>query len=516
VLPTDSRRPSGCDGDNRQNNANREHVLFEIHDHNTGQTKAMSEPVIVLFRNDRRIADNGALAAAADTGRPVIAVFVLDEQSEGVRAYGGASRWWLHHSLASLADKLEMLGLTLLLRQGATVDVVNDLVAGTGAKTVFWNRRYNPAGIAVDAQLKRSLPERGVRAESFDGCLLHEPSRLTARTGGGYKVFTPFWNALASGPEPRDPIDPPGRMTPFARKVFSEKLETLVPLPASPDWAAGLREMWAPGEDGARESLEEFLENGLAGYADKRDIPALPATSRLSPHLAHGEITPYQIFTALRGRNASSGAAKFRKEIGWREFCHHLLFHNPDLASRNFQQSFDAFPWADDRKALKAWQQGQTGYPIVDAGMRELWRTGTMHNRVRMIAASFLTKHLLTDWRAGERWFWDTLADADPASNPANWQWVAGSGADAAPYFRIFNPVLQGEKFDPDGVYVRRFVPELDSLPNRFLHKPWLAPVPVMAEAGIVLGRDYPLPVVDHAQARERALAAHRTTRGSV
>lgn len=475
----------------------------------------MTEPVLVLFRNDRRIADNGALAAAADTGAPVIPVFVLDEVSEGVRPYGGASRWWLNHSLAALAGKLDAIGLPLIMRRGATEKIVLELIAETGARTVFWNRRYHPAGVAVDARLKHTLPERGVRAESFDGQLLHEPSRLTTKTGGYYKVFTPFWNALAAGPEPRDPIDLPGPMRPFDGVLASERLDDLVALPSRPDWAGGLRDAWTPGEDGAAELLAEFLENGVASYEEGRDFPAIAATSRLSPHLAHGEITPYQIFAALRHSPAgSAGAAKFRKEVGWREFCSHLLFHNPGLASRNFQPAFDVFPWDTNKDALGAWQKGLTGYPIVDAGMRELWQTGTMHNRVRMIVASFLTKHLLIDWRAGERWFWDTLTDADPASNPANWQWVAGSGADAAPYFRIFNPVLQGEKFDPDGDYVRRFVPELGNLPSRFLHKPWLAPVPVLAEAGIVLGRDYPDPVVDHNKARERALAAYRTTRG--
>lgn len=476
----------------------------------------MSDPVLVLFRNDRRVADNGALAAAADTGRPVVAAFVLDEESDGVRPSGGAARWWLHHSLVALQGKLEELGIRLILRRGATARVVDEMIAGARANTVLWNRRYDPAGAAIDMQLKHSLRGRGLRADSFDGQLLHEPSRLATKTGGYYKVFTPFWNALASGPEPRDPIDAPGPMTGFGGELPSERLNDLVPLPTSPDWAEGLRETWIPGEDGAIELLDYFLSEDIAGYEANRDFPGIAGTSRLSPHLAHGEITPYQIFAALKHKAVgSSGAAKFRKELGWREFCAHLLFHNPELATRNFQPAFDVFPWNSDEDALQAWQKGQTGYPIVDAGMRELWRTGTMHNRVRMIVASFLTKHLLIDWREGERWFWDTLVDADPASNPANWQWVAGSGADAAPYFRIFNPVLQGEKFDPEGDYVRFFVPELEQLPSRFLHKPWLAPVPVLAEAGITLGRDYPLPVVDHSKGRERALAAYRSTRGS-
>ena len=475
-----------------------------------------ARPALVLFRNDLRIADNGALAAAANLGRPVLAAFVHDEESEGVRPAGGASGWWLHHSLSALASRLEALGARLILRRGRMQQAVDGLIAESGADSVFWNRRYDPGGVIADTAMKQNLRERGIGAESFDGHLLHEPSRLTTGAGSFYKVFTPFWNALAAAPEPRDPIDPPRRLNGFFGAVSSERLDDLLPLPTSPDWAGGLRASWTPGEDGAHERLEEFLSDGIRGYADGRDFPARPSTSLLSPHLAHGEITPYRIFAALKDRRldaSGAGIAKFRKEIGWREFCYHLLFHNPQLHERNFQPGFDGLSWASDTAPLRAWQRGATGYPIVDAGMRELWLTGTMHNRVRMIAASFLTKHLLIDWREGERWFWDTLVDADPASNPGNWQWVAGSGADAAPYFRIFNPVLQGEKFDGDGAYVRRFVPEIAGLPDRWLHKPWQAPGPVLADAGVDLGGAYPRPIVDHAWARQRALAAYGAMR---
>ncbi len=468
--------------------------------------------VLVLFRHDLRVSDNGALAAAAQTDKPVLAAYVLDEESEGMRAPGGAARWWLHHSLARLSEDLEKRGVRLVLRSGAMSDVVDDLVREIDADTVFWNRRYHPAGAAADAAIKSALRERGLRAESFDGQLLHEPSRLQTGAGSFYKVFTPFWKAMSAGPDPRDPIDPPRRIAGYDGKVTSEALDELFPLPRSPDWAKAFGEVWTPGEDGAHARLESFISERLDDYADGRDFPAGGSTSGLSPHLAHGEITPYQIFAALRAEAkevSSANLAKFRQEIGWREFCHHLLFHNPGLCEENFQPAFDAFPWKSDKRALRAWQRGKTGYPIVDAGMRELWQTGVMHNRVRMIVASFLTKHLLIDWREGERWFWDTLVDADAASNPANWQWVAGSGADAAPYFRIFNPVLQGEKFDPDGSYVRRFVPELDKLPDRYLHKPWDAPAQVLADAGVDLGRTYPKPVVDHAAARKRALASY-------
>ena len=474
------------------------------------------KPALVLFRNDLRVADNGALSAAADSGRPVVAAFVLDDESDGVRPPGAASRWWLHHSLAVLAEKLYGLGTRLILRRGAMRDVVDDLIADSGADIVLWNRRYAPGGAAIDARMKQELRDRGLRAESFDGELLHEPSRLTTQAGSFYKVFTPFWNALADGPEPRDPIDAPRKLNGYAGKIASEQIDALLPLPTTPDWAGGLREAWTPGEDGAQARLEDFLSGDLDGYAEGRDFPGRSATSQLSPHLAHGEITPYQIFAALRGgmNAAASDVAKFRKEVGWREFCHHLLFHNPTLHEANFQPGFDAFPWQADQDALRAWQRGQTGYPIVDAGMRELWQTGTMHNRVRMIVASFLTKHLLIDWREGERWFWDTLVDADPASNPGNWQWVAGSGADAAPYFRIFNPVLQGEKFDGQGRYVRRWVPELEALPGKVLHKPWEASATVLEKAGVTPGKTYPHPIVDHSKARQRALAAYRQMRG--
>lgn len=477
---------------------------------------ATDEPAaLVLFRNDLRAADNGALSAAAGSGRPVLAAFILDEESDGVRPLGGASKWWLHHSLAALRGNLERLGARLVLRRGGIRQVVDQLIAESGAETVLWNRRYDPGGVAADTAMKRALRERGISAESFGGHLLHEPSRLLNRSGSFYRVFTPFWNALSAAPPPCMPIDAPARLHGFSGAIASERLDDLVPLPRSPDWAGGLRESWTPGEDGARARLDEFLAGGLDGYATGRDLAGRHATSRLSPHLAHGEITPRAIVAALTDRTPGAGSAdtaKFKKEVGWREFCHHLLFHNPQLHERNFRAGFDAFPWKADKAALRAWQRGLTGYPIVDAGMRELWRTGTMHNRVRMIAASFLTKHLLIDWREGERWFWDTLVDADPASNPGNWQWVAGCGADAAPYFRIFNPVLQGEKFDADGAYVRRFVPELERLPDRHLHKPWDAPAAVLAQAGVRLGETYPHPIVDHAHARKRALAAYSAT----
>lgn len=476
-----------------------------------------SSTALVLFRHDLRIADNRALAAAAAGGRPVVPVFVLDRISPGTRPLGGARHWWLHHSLAALSGDLSRLGSPLVLRSGQMQAVVETLVAETGADAVFWNRRYDPAGRAVDAKMKATLRGRGLAVQSFEGQLAHEPSLLKTKGGGPFRVFTPFWKAFSAGIEPRDPVDIPARLVQPPSPVATERLEDWALLPTKPNWAEGFAARWTPGEAGAQRALEDFVEGRLAGYAANRDVPDGKTTSRLSPHLAHGEITPFQLLSALRhGRIAGSRAdhEKFRQEVGWREFSWHLLFHNPDLGSENFNKSFDVFPLTADGRGFEAWRRGLTGYPIVDAGMRELWRTGWMHNRVRMVAASFLVKHLLIDWRQGETWFWDTLVDADLASNAASWQWVAGSGADAAPYFRIFNPVLQGEKFDPDGAYVRRHVPELTNIPTRFIHRPWEAPRDVLFRAGVKLGETYPVPVVDHERARRRALAAYETVRG--
>ena len=470
-----------------------------------------ASPIIVLLRNDLRIADNRALTAAANTGRPVVPLFIFDESRQYGRTVGGAGRWWLHHSLAALGRSFDEMGARLVLRLGVTDKIVAEAVDVTSAGTVFWNRRYAPADIAIDKALKVWLREHGLEAESFDGFLQHEPSRVATQSGDFYKVFTPFYKKLSADIEPRDPVDAPKSLAAWKGRLRSEPLAGFGLLPRKPDWSSGLVERWQPGEEGARERLEMFLDDHLDGYAESRDRPGEDGTSGLSPHLAHGEITPFQIMEALRHKR-SADAATFRKELAWREFSYHLLFHRPNLHRESFRPEFEAFEWRSASAALQAWQRGQTGYPIVDAGMRELWQTGWMHNRVRMIAASFLTKDLLIDWRNGEEWFWDTLVDADAANNPANWQWVAGSGADAAPYFRIFNPVLQGEKFDPEGKYVRRYVPELTKLPDRYVHRPWEAPAGVLKECGLELGKGYPPPIVDHAKARVRAMEAYRAT----
>jgi deoxyribodipyrimidine photo-lyase len=431
---------------------------------------------------------------------------------------GAAQRWWLHHSLASLANHLEKLGARLTLRRGPAAQIIDQICEETGAYAVHWNRRHDPDGIAIDTGIKASLKSRGIHAASFAGQLLHEPAQLKTGSGGPFKVYTPFWRAFSAQPEPRQPFPAPEMLTGFAGKMNSDALSDWNLLPARPDWAAGFAAEWQPGEEGAAQKLAKFLANGINGYADGRNVPGIASTSQLSPHLAMGEITPFQVWEASRRVEKLSDPRDievFRKEVVWREFAYHLLFHFPALRSDNFNSNFDPFPWKAKEEHIEAWKRGQTGYPIVDAGMRQLWQTGWMHNRVRMIVASFLIKHLMADWRVGEEWFWDTLVDACPANNPASWQWVAGSGADAAPYYRIFNPILQGEKFDGDGAYVRRFVPELAGLPDEFVHHPWDAPAHLLARAGIELGKTYPKPIVDHSAARDRAMAAYQEMKGA-
>ena len=470
---------------------------------------------IVWLRNDLRVRDNPALSAAASRGGPVTAVFVLDEKTDGLRALGGASRWWLHGSLETLAIDLANLNIPLVLRRGAAGGVLEDVMRETEADALYWNRRYDAAGIACDTAIKSGMKAKGIDTQSFNGTLLADPWDVATVQGGPYKVFTPFWRALQAKADGFGaPIDAPGKCPAPTVTLGSDDIGQWHLRPTAPDWAGGLRATWHPGEQGSRDMLERFLEGAVEGYGSNRDRPDLGATSTLSPHLRFGEISPRTIWHTVHHRIASApvsepDAMKFLSEIAWREFAYHLLFHFPTLPEQNFNSNFDAFPWREPNDDLTAWQKGLTGYPIVDAGMRELWHTGYMHNRVRMVVASFLTKHLRIHWRHGEDWFWDTLVDADIASNASNWQWVAGSGADAAPYFRIFNPILQGEKFDPDGTYVRRWVPELEKLPSKHIHKPWQAPAAVAEDANIEPGTTYPVPMVDHAKARQAALDAY-------
>lgn len=485
-------------------------------------TGSSASPLIVWFRDDLRLSDHPALHAAAQSGAPLICLYVLDEESSRRRTppgrpIGSASRWWLAQSLRSLQGSLAARGQSLILRRGLAARVIADLAQEVRASAVHWIESDIPVKAVAEREVAAALDRISIASRSFPSDLLVRPASLRNKEGRGLRVFTPFWKRVLSLGDPPQPLPAPKTLK-AGPKVATDDLASWNLEPTRPDWASGLRETWTPGEPAAQERLKDFLDNDIAAYASLRDRPDRDATSRLSPHLRFGEISPRQVwhaanFAAARKPAVSQGVGKFLSELGWREFSRHLLFDHPQLHERNLQSSFDAFPWRRDAKALRAWQRGQTGYPIVDAGMRELWHTGIMHNRVRMVVASFLVKHLLIDWRDGETWFWDTLVDADPGSNPASWQWVAGSGADAAPYFRIFNPILQGEKFDPDGAYVSKWVPELARLPAKLIHQPWEATPMELAAAGITLGKTYPEPIVDHKAARARALAAYAKTR---
>jgi deoxyribodipyrimidine photo-lyase len=466
-------------------------------------TASEAAPIIVWFRDDLRLADHPALHAAAATGAPVIPLFVLDEA--GARAPGAASLWWLDKSLSALAASLRGFHLKLVLRRGDASAIVQQLAAETRAEAVYWNRAYEPKVAARDERLRTALEDGGVPVRAFDAALLNPPGTVLTGDGGAFKVFTAFWRAARKRLEDVTAVPAPKHIQTYARPPKSDDLASWGLHPTKPDWSGGLA-VWTPGEAGAAAQLDAFLETALADYPEGRDRPDRAGSSRLSPHVRWGEISPRQVWTAVQtavaaGEASENAGERFLTELGWRDFNWQLLAAHPSLATRNIHGQFDAMAWRRAPKAFAAWTRGATGYPIVDAGMRELWATGFMHNRVRMITASFLIKHLMIDWRRGEAWFWDTLVDADPANNPANWQWVAGSGADASPFFRIFNPILQGRKFDPEGDYVRRWVPELARVSADLIHEPW------RAEASV--RRGYPDPIVRHDEARKRALGAY-------
>ncbi len=470
----------------------------------------MSEPVVIhWFRQDLRLADNPALLRAAGAGR-VLPLFVLDDASAGALRRGAASRWWLHHSLAALDRALD--GRLVLLR-GNALDLVPALARQAGVAAVHWNRCYEPWRIERDTRIKETLAAQGVAATSSNGSLLWEPWDVRNAAGRPYQVFTPFYRkgCLGAG-APRLPLPRPASLALADKPDGALPLEALELLPR-PRWDLQLAPHWEIGEPASQRRLAAFLAGGLRGYREGRDFPARPHTSRLSPALHFGELSPNQLWYGARAAGEGPDLDHFLSELAWREFSYALLYHHPGLPAVNLQPAFDAFPWLDDDALLRAWQLGRTGVPFVDAGMRELWQTGWMHNRVRMVTGSFLVKNLLLDWRHGEAWFRDCLVDADLAANSASWQWVAGCGADAAPYFRVFNPVLQGRRFDPDGAYTRRFVPELAGLPDRWLFTPWEAPPAVLAAAGVEPGSSYPRPVVDLAASRQRALAAYAESR---
>lgn len=473
-------------------------------------------PTIVWFRRDLRLTDQPAFQAAVERGGPIVPVFIWAPQEEGTWSPGAASRWWLHASLSRLQSRLADGGLDLVVRVGESLGVLRDLVQETGAGAVYWNRLYEPSSLERDKNIKSNLRQAGCEARSYSASLLYEPWTVLTQQQCPYQVFTPFYRACQATVEPSTPEPAPSSPWPaLPRPLASVELEALRLRPRIP-WDATMRQTWEPGEAGATALLRTFARGALENYRIARDQPDSGGTSRLSPHLHFGEISPRQVWWTIRRSGAGAAAEPYLRQLLWREFAHHLLYHFPHTPDRPLRSAFDDFPWATDRQALGAWQRGCTGYPMVDAGMRELWATGWMHNRVRMIVASFLVKDLLIPWREGAAWFWDTLVDADLANNTLGWQWTAGCGADAAPFFRIFNPVLQGEKFDPDGAYVRRWVPELSALPARWIHRPFEAAKDALKAAGVRLGDTYPRPIVDHTQARTRALQAYDLLRRPV
>ena len=465
------------------------------------------------FRQDLRLSDNPALDSAAQY-ETLIPIYILDEVNSGEFKMGAASKWWLHQSLTKLNESLDG---KLLVYQGNPHEILNKLIEEQEVSYVTWNRCYEPWRIDRDKEIKRNFEDKNVAVESFSASLLWEPWTISKDDGTPYRVFTPFYKkGCLNSEEPRLPAGKVDLSNLYSEDLSSDSITDLNLLPTI-KWYESFEEEWNPGEIGAEQNLNSFLDSGLLNYKEGRNFPSQEFVSRLSPHLHFGEISPNEVWYRAKTKEGISGIEKslahFHSEFGWREFSYYLLYHFPDLPNKNFQEKFDIFPWQENEEFLALWQKGNTGYPIVDAGMRELWQTGYMHNRLRMIVGSFLVKNLLIDWRFGERWFWDCLVDADLASNSASWQWVAGSGADAAPYFRIFNPITQGLKFDPEGEYTKKYVPELRDLPNKYLFSPWEAPENILADAGIELGKNYPKPMVDLKLSRETALEAFATTK---
>lgn len=474
----------------------------------------MKKRAIVWFRRDLRLADNPALHAALDDNfEAIVPVFIHAPGELGHWAPGGAQRVWLHESLQALSKALEALGSRLVIREGPSQEALDTLIEESGATAVFWNRLYDPREVARDRVIKKHLSDSGLQVESFQAHLLYEPWTVKTKQDTPYKVFTPFWNNVRHRAI-SNPLPKPSSLPEVWPRIGSQSIDSLALLPNIP-WDAGIRARWTPGEQGSHERLEEFLDGSADDYDNSRDIPAEAGTSYLSPHLHWGEIGPRQLMHRVEEWLAAHPAPaprqhidSFQSEIGWREFAHHVLFHFPETPEKSLDTRFQAFPWLEDAHALRCWKRGTTGIPMVDAGMRELWQTGYMHNRLRMTVASFLTKNLRITWQEGARWFWDTLVDADLANNTLGWQWASGSGADAAPFFRIFNPARQGARFDPDGTYVRHWVPELQRLDKKHIHTPWAAPSAALEAAGIRLGETYPQPIVDLKQSRQEALEA--------
>lgn len=473
----------------------------------------MLKKIIVWFRKDLRLHDNESLWEAAKQGI-IIPVFIWSEEEEREYATSEAARWWLHHSLIALENELEAHGLSLIVRQGSSVDQLASICEQTKADAIYFNERYEPSIMNRDRAITEKLHSFTNEVRSFSSNLLFTPGDLLNQKNEPYKVFTSFWKRTMRESVNR-PHPIPASIVPYGKAIPSLQVEGLSLLPLNP-WHEKFHIYWEPGEKGAIKRWQQFVDEGLSYYVEERDIPSARSVSLLSPHLVWGDISVRSIWHAaqrLRDEDMEeymqSPIDAFLRQLIWREFAYHQLIHYPAMLNHPLREKFKGFPWQGTDEELSNWQKGMTGYPLVDAGMRELWETGAMHNRVRMVVASFLVKHLLISWVNGSEWFQETLVDFDPASNAMGWQWVAGTGIDAAPYFRIFNPILQSQKFDSEGLYIRKWVPELEQLPSQYIHEPWKAPGNILLESGIVLGKTYPLPIIDHSFARIRALEAY-------
>ena len=468
---------------------------------------------VMWFRQDLRLADNPALTNALEDGK-TLPIFILDNVNSKEHVNGAASKWWLHHSLSKLNKSLKN---KLCFFRGNPIDILDEIHKQFEISNIFWSRCYEPWRIKRDKKIKKYFNDQNVNVNTFNGSLLWEPWNIAKKDGTPYKVFTPYYRkGCLNSDKPRMPLPAPNLSNLISIDNYDLKIEDLKLMPKH-NWYNNMSSLWSPGEEGALNKIEEFISNGLNNYKEGRNFPSNQNVSQLSPHLHFGEVSPNQVWYRAKTKEGKLGIKKdldhFLSELGWREFSFNLLYHFPFLPKENLQKKFDNFPWDNDKDKLKKWQKGLTGYPIVDAGMQELWQTGYMHNRLRMVVGSFLVKNLLLHWHHGERWFWDCLIDADLASNSAGWQWIAGSGADAAPYFRIFNPITQGQKFDPEGKYTRKYLPVLNDMPDKFLFNPWEAPEDVLRSAGVKLGENYPLPIVEIGSSRQKALEAFATTK---